>query len=459
MTRAALLLAAAVALSTTACRDEDGPTGPGANAVAILIDSDPAGASIVIDDNDTGARTPDTVLVNPGEHTLQLRLDSAGFTYDYNAFLRIIRTDSVLSLRAPMSLQCPLEGSTACYTMARRHRDAAGLRFATAAFGSLFFWQGSGQGIFWPAGSTNSYVSSGMPIIAGRANGEAVALGVYDQGFLAGRPAPKVITAAAGIALTQTTWIVPPFHPQIRPSTVRGIEIEQHVMAVDAVPGVVVVRLVFRNISDLPEYDVVGPHLPPGPVTYTNTHIGFALDPDIGEASDDWMSYDRELDMVFAYDARLEENIFVGAASDAPGMVGLRVLRRPPNTNVVLNGWTNRSNTSGDFYAGTVSELNGFNLLTGTLSYSPDHPDAEIGHLPPGEGDTRIVVTAGPLTLAPGDSAEVIIAVAIAAPAAGTYTPGVIMDAGDPLSQTRALYRAAAPLRERMRAAEGLIGS
>jgi hypothetical protein len=443
----------------TACRDGDGPAGPGANAVAVLIESDPVGARILLDDRDTNQRTPDTVRVNPGEHALRLRLDTLGFIYEYNAFLRLERTDSTLRLRAPLSLQCPVENNTACYTAARRHREAAGLRFATAAFGSLFFWQGSGQGVFWPASSANSYVSSGIPVIAGLANGEPVALGVYDHAFLAGRPVPMVSTAAGRFELTQRTWIIPPFHAAVRPATVRGIEISERVIARDDVPGVLLLRLVFRNISNLPEYRVLTQHLPAGAVTYTNTHIGFALDPDIGDSNDDWLSYDADLDMVFAYDARLEENIFVGAASAAPGLVGLRVLQRPEGTNVVLNGWTNRPGTSGDFYAGTASEVTGFNMLTGRQSYAPDHPHAEIGHVPNGEGDARILVTAGPLTLAPGDSAEVVIAVALATPAAGTYTPGLLMDAGDPVSQARALYRVAAPLRDRMRAAEALTGS
>jgi hypothetical protein len=459
MTRTAVLVAAVVALTATACREQDGPTGPGANAVSVLIESDPGGARIVVDDRDTEQRTPDTVRVNPGEHALRLRLDTLGFTYDYNAFLRILRTDSLLRLRAPLSLQCPLDNNANCFASSRRYRDAAGMRFATSAFGSAFHWDGSGQGVLWPLGSTNSYVSSGIPVLAGHANGEPVALGVYDHPFLAGRPAPVASTTAGRFELTQRTWIVPPFSPLVRPTTVRGIEISEHIIARDDVDGVVVVRLVFRNISHLADYRVIAQHLPAGEVTYTNTHIGFALDPDIGDAGDDWLSYDAELDMAFAYDARFSEGLFAGAASDAPGLVGLRVLQRPNGTNVVLNGWTNRSNVSGDFQAGRVTEVNGFNMLTGRQSYSPDHPDAEIGHLPSGEGDARIVVTAGPLTLAPGDSAEVVIALAIASPVAGTYTPGTIMDPGDPASQTRALYRVAATLRERMRAAEALSGS
>ncbi|HUF51946.1 MAG TPA: PEGA domain-containing protein [Longimicrobiales bacterium] len=452
-----LWLAALLILTTMSCREADGPIGPGAGGVQLLIDSSPGGARIIIDDRDSGTRTPDTVRVSAGEHTLRLRLDTLGFVYDYTAFLRVERTDSGARIFAPLTMQCPLESPSACYTAARRQRDAAGLRFTTAAFGALFFWNGSGQGVFWPGSTSNSYASSGMPVLAGRANGEPVALGIYDQVFLAGRPAPEVRTTGGRFELTQRAWIVPPFHPLIRAATVRGIEITEHVIASDAVEGVLLLKLVFRNISHLEEFRIAGMHLPPGDVTYTDTYIGFALDPDIGDAPDDWLSYDAELDMAFAYDAHFTESLFVGNASAAPGLVGLRVLRRPAGTNVVLNGWTNRGNTSSDWYAGTASELNGFNMLTGQASYPPDHAHPEIGHLPPFEGDARITVTAGPVTLAPGDSAEIVIALAFAAPVAGTFTPGVLMEPGDPVVQTRPLYQTAAHLRERMRLAESIV--
>ena len=451
-----VLLAAVLVLVASGCREADGPAGPGANAVPVLIESDPAGARILVDERDTQQRTPDTVRINPGEHTLRLSLDTMALRYEYRALLRLQSSDSVPRLRGTLTLQCPLENASSCHTAARRQHEASGMRFATSAFGALFFWSGSGQGLLWPATSSNSYVSSGMPVLAGNANNDAVALGVYDHGFVAGRPVPEVRNASGSFELTQHTWILPPFHTLIRASTVRGIQVTERLIARSDVNGAVVMRLTFRNISHTPEYRRVAQHLPPGDVTYTNTYVGFALDPDIGESSDDWLSYDPELDMVFAYDTRFSESQF-GESAGTPGIVGLRVLRRPHGTNVMLNGWTNRMSVSGDWYAGTPSEVNGYNMLTGRQPYSPDHPDAKIGHLPPTEGDARITATAGPLTLAPGDSAEIVIALVVAPPAAGTYTSGAAIDPGDPLSQTRALYRVVAPLRDRMRAVEALL--
>jgi hypothetical protein len=73
--------------------------------------------------------------------------------------------------------------------------------------------------------------------------------------------------------------------------------------------------------------------------------------------------------------------------------------------------------------------------------------------MPPTTGDVRMSVTAGPLTLAPGDEARIVIAVAIAPPVGGTFTSGVVMQPGDPFDTSRPLYLTAADLRAKINAA------
>ena len=64
-----------LAFGLTACREPDRPLGPGAG-FDVAVDSDPAGAAILVDGDDTGLRTPDTVSgVDGGEHRLSVRLD------------------------------------------------------------------------------------------------------------------------------------------------------------------------------------------------------------------------------------------------------------------------------------------------------------------------------------------------------------------------------------------------
>jgi hypothetical protein len=67
-----------------------------------------------------------------------------------------------------------------------------------------------------------------------------------------------------------------------------------------------------------------------------------------------------------------------------------------------------------------------------------------------------MAVSAGPLTLEPGDEALIVIAIALAPPNAGTFSSGTVMSPGDPLDTGRPLYAAAANLRGRMIAAETL---
>jgi hypothetical protein len=234
--------------------------------------------------------------------------------------------------------------------------------------------------------------------------------------------------------------------------TARGIEIDEEVITSEAVSDVVVVRLTFRNVTATPAYRAVDPGPPTG-ITFQDAFMGLALDPDIGEAEDDWLSYDPDLDMAFVYDARLAESGFRGGAATAPGLVGLRALRAPAGTTVMLNGWTN----SGDWSALEGTEAVGFGMLSGRAVFAPAHDHPRIGHLPQAAGDMRISVTAGPLTLAPGEQAEIVVAVAFASPAPGTFQSGTPVLPADPVDVNRALYRVAVQLRERMIAAAGLL--
>lgn len=436
----------------TACREADGPAGPSANDARIYLSSSPNGAAITIDGRETGQLTPDTVALRRGDRTIELRLDSAGFTYDYAALVEVTRTDTVVEVKLPLGLQCL---SQSCFAAARVPYDAAGLRFAASAVGTLMHWANNSDGLLWPGNSTNNYVASGMPAFAAIADGVPVSLGAYDHSMLVGLPAPNVTSAGGAFRLTQQTWILPPPTSQVRPGTVRGILVSQEVTADDAVPGVLVVRLTYRNVSADTMVHRFSPHIPDPPVTYTDAWIGFTMDPDIGAPSDDWVSYDTDLSMVFAYDEDFLETAFIGDGVGAPGLVGLRVLSAPEGASVMLNAWS----VGSDWQAGTVTEGIGFGMLTGSQVFAPDHPDARIGFLPPTSRDVRMSVTAGPFALAPGDEAEIVIAVAVAAPSTGTFTAGEEMTPGEPLDEMRPLYSVAAGLRARMIAAEGMAGN
>lgn len=437
------------------CREADGPIGPRMGGAQFFITSEPSGARIIVDGDDTRQRTPDTVAGFTGQHDVQVRLDTAGVTYEYNARVSVEATDTVVRrLHGPLSRQCAVAPRlTDCYERLHAYREGAGIRYALNPVGSIFLLSGSGRGAFWPATTSNSYMSGGIPVFAAQFNDLALSLGAYDHGYLAGRPVPVSTVAGGRATLRQSAWVVPPTFEQLRIGTVRGIEIQEEITTAETVSGVVLIRLTFRNITATPEYLALDPFIPETGITFTDAYIGLALDPDIGDADDDWLSYDPDLDMAFAYDAGFAESGFSGGSATAPGLVGLRALRAPAGTTVMLNGWINQA----DWVAGEATEVLGFGMLSGRSVFGPAHEHPRIGHLPPEDGDMRVSVTAGPLTLAPGAQAEIVLAVAFALPAPGTYQSGTLVSPGDPLDANRTLYRIAAQLRERMVAAQALL--
>src|SRR5690606_8529502 len=138
-------------------------------------------------------------------------------------------------------------------------------------------------------------------------------------------------------------------------STVRGLEVEQEIIGRPSLDGVLLVRLTYRNITDLPVYRRLDPQPDEG-VAYMNAYIGFVLDVDIGESMDDMVSYDPDLGLAFMYDLNFRETGFQAGWSDRPGMVGVRVLEAPAGVTPMLTAWPRRV----DWMSGTVGEADGW---------------------------------------------------------------------------------------------------
>lgn len=82
-----------------------------------------------------------------------------------------------------------------------------------------------------------------------------------------------------------------------------------------------------------------------------------------------------------------------------------------------------------------------------------------IGYAPTAPDDYRILASAGPLRLAPGDSATLTVAVVIAEPQPGTFVSGQAVTPGDPLDPNRQILQVAEGLRQLAIAAEELLPS
>jgi hypothetical protein len=436
------------------CREADRPTGPGQGA-GITLDSDPPGARIFIGGKDTGFRTPHTFLdLSAGVHDIRVQIDTMGLLYGYQTRINLPATDTVVDLTGPLLLRCADE---ACQRALARYRRGAGIEFATNPSGMLLFEAGSGSGLFWPAGSSNSYVAVGAPVFAGvpMGTGSPVALGPYSMGYVAGRPFPEA-TAAGGVTFRQATWILPPGQ-LLGIRTVRGLEIGQTVIAHDDVPDVLLIRLVFRNITNRPSYRAADPALLPGGLSYENAYIGFVLDADVGDHRDDLPSFVPDLNLAFMYDADFREPLF-GVDANRPGLIGVRALAAPAGANVLLTAFSGER----DWRSGEVgqpgSERNGWDWLAGTQTTDAVHPDPRLGHVPgTTPADYRVMVSAGPIRLPAGDSAVLTLAVVLASPAPGQFTAGSIVPPGDPLDPTRQIRIIAEPLVQRARAAEALL--
>jgi hypothetical protein len=209
---------------------------------------------------------------------------------------------------------------------------------------------------------------------------------------------------------------------------------------------VIHVKLTFRNITDRTTYRAADPLVPTEGLTFTGVYLGFAVDADIGNAADDLVTYEPPLDMVYMYDANFREPLFTEASRDAPGLIRLRMIQKPENTNTVMNAWPGTvGNLSGD-WTGAINEPVGYGIMSGIRSFEPDQPGTHVGYAPGAVGDYRMLVTAGPVTLAPGQSAQITVAVVMAPPVQGEFTPGQTVLPGSPNIVDRPIRRIAATL-------------
>ena len=375
-----IIAAALLGLAPIACREADQPVGL-ADAGRFEVSSDPLGAAIWLDGVYTGKATPNFLrgVSTEGEHEILVRMDRDGVTYGYRVSGVQAKTDSLITITGPLTVRC---SSEACMVSSARYHTLGTLRIATQANGSLFSYNYQTAGLYYPNNSANSYVAIGMPMIAMTSGArDTLALGIYDAGYLAGRPAPDVTQNAERYAVKQTTWIVPPstvistFAP-----TVRGIEVREELIGMNATSGVAFLKLTFENITHTATYHAVDPILPVGGLTFNNVYVGFALDADIGDAMDDMITYDPSLNMVYAYDMDFADAALSQSWSSRPALIGLRMLDAPADGVAVLNAWR----SDNDWHSGETSavfgEKTGFGVLSGTRSITGNGGAANRTH-------------------------------------------------------------------------------
>jgi hypothetical protein len=438
------------------CGDSSQPSGPAAT-VKIFVDSDPRGGTITLDGTATTQTTPDTLrAVTNADHDVGAQVTKNGLIY--GSAVHVTKGAIPASVILPLIARC---GSVSCVSSATSFTNSGAMKFGVNALGPLFTNNPTaGGGLLWPSTSHNNYASFGAPVFASIPTGSStpVGLGVYTYTadypvpYWAGRTiAPPLIDPLA--IAHPASWIVAPPAWQAL-NTIRGLEIVQEVSASPLVSDALIIRVVFRNITNLASYRAVDPAVPSAGIIYDQAYLGFALDPDIGDPTDDYVTYAPNQNMVFAYDSDFRENAFE-VDSDRPGLLGLQLLSAPAGTKVVLNSWPIAvGNVLLDWQPGNANESFGYNVLARTttplLQYTSS--DTRIGNVGTTFGDYRMSVSAGPVRLAPGDSAVIKVAVMIAPPVQGTFVSTRDMPPGDPTDPNRPIMKTAATLLQKAQA-------
>lgn len=441
MRRARTALIALAFGATVGCEDPARPTPDAAGGGSMFVDSDPQGGRILIGGDDTGERTPASLVDLPeGGAFVVVVLDTGAFSYSFQDFATVTQEFPV-TVAGPLTLRCT---TAVCLSNSYELHSAGGIRFAISGAGPPFLYQGLDLAIAWPSTTQNSYASIGMATLTATVNGEAVSLGIHNVGtapnYWAGRPLPTV-EATEPYRVRIPSWITPP--GSTAETRIRGLEVVHEVVEDASHANVLHVHVTWTNISDDSIYRLLDPAVPAGGVTYSDAWLGFILDADVGpfgESGDDLVSYDMQRRLAFAYDSDFQVAAFTGGWSDSPGLIGVMLIEGPGDAR--FNAWPR----SRDFLAG-IGDETGRLLLTATQSEPANHPDGRIGFAPDDDdGDYIFSVASGPITLPPGASANAHYVVLLAPPADGAFTSGALLPAGDPLDDARPLAAAAAHL-------------
>ncbi len=427
----------------SACSDgRDRPTVPVFGNLTVI--SDPEGAEIFLDGGALQRTTPTTLNeIAAGSHRLGLRLATANnevFIWEDTVTVPEESLDTVeAALQGGCRLDCPFvmdPGRVRCRSNSNGD-TCAGFVFAQPA-------------LEWPAGSGTSYAAGGRLLVAailgddaGLLAGDTLASQLFEIAWVGRRPRTETSTPRRQVMELQY-WGTGNFQGE----SLQGLAVTETLVGVDSavVEDVLFLHFVVENVSADERYRRLYPWVPEGGFTFTQLYLGFGLDADIGDSEDDVGSFDPNLDLTFLYDADFSDAV-LGTFADKPAMVGLVSVQPPVGaTERNLTFWRR----SDDWDDGNRHGL-GWRLLAGRLAAGDpiaDHPSPDIGHAPTQQGDYRLTEAHGPLQLAPGESLTLTVAIVMAEPQAGSFTPGVSVPPGNPFDPARAILSVAADLRD-----------
>ena len=215
-------------------------------------------------------------------------------------------------------------------------------------------------------------------------------------------------------------------------------------------------RYDITNISNDPAYQFHHPNEPAGRHTITEVYLAPVIDPDIGyngtvqgaaiEVDDDNATVLPQDSLLVAYDRDFRaapfrltiDNQAVDFHELNPSLVGLQLISGPPGTTASGILWDDGEEIG---FRTDAIEDNTFHILAagraGTIPAGCQDRAVALVCSPETNADIRMGWSVGPLSLAPGQSTSLVVAILLAPPAAGTFTSGTgVAPGNDQLATT-----------------------
>ncbi len=409
----------------------------------LVVISDPPGAAIKIDGVDMGLTAPANLTDVPaGDHQVELSLQ-VGPSEFFGWEGAVTVSEHVLdTLDAALQGGCGVDCDSAV--------DHGRVTCRSTTFGDtcagVFF---SSPALVWPDVLGGSYAAGGRLLVAGILDsdagsyaGDTLSTLVYRDAWV-GRQSVTVDELGRMQQMDLGYWNTARFHGE----SMLGLSVRQTVVAADSggAEDILFLQFEITNISGEDRYRHFHPEIPENGYTYRSLYLGFGLDADVGVAVDDLGTFDHDLGLAFMYDADFNDPD-VGIYDTSPGLVGVMTVEPPGGADErTLTLWRSED----DWDDGLFHDF-AWRLLAGRLAGSDpigDHPHADIGYQPSTPGDYRVIDAHGPLVLAPGDTITMTVAIILAGPVPGSYTPGQLVQPGDPTAGGRRILTIAGDLR------------